>query len=104
MGIDYEYRVSDFLGVGAIAEHVFSPFKATTLIAAADLHLWRGLALQTGPGAVVADDEAFFIYRFGFLYEFELGHGFTISPQLHYDIGDGEADEIIYGFAFGRAF
>jgi len=70
VGIDYEYRVNDILGIGTVVEHAFEPLQATTLLAVADIHIWRGFAVQTGPGAVTSDEEDFFVYRFGALYEF----------------------------------
>ncbi len=103
LGIDYEYRVSEFLGLGAVVEYAFGELDATTVLAVADLHLWRGLALQVGPGIEFVDDETFAIGRIGALYEHELPNEFTISPQLHYDISGGE-DTIVFGIAIGRAF
>ena len=41
--------------------------------------------------------------RIGTIYEFELGGGFTLAPQVHYDFSDGE-DAFVFGAAFGRAF
>ena len=103
LGIDYEYRVNSLLGVGVVAEQAFGEIDATTLLAVADIHIWRGFAIQTGPGVEFLDDETFAIGRIGGLYEFELGDGFTVSPQLHYDISSG-ADAIVFGLAIGRAF
>lgn len=105
VGLDYEYRVSELLGVGAVGEFAFGPIDATTLLAVADFHIWRGLGIQTGPGAVVEDGESpHFVYRFGALYEFEFGSGFTLSPQIHCDLIDGLENELIYGLAFGFSF
>ncbi|MEM1447530.1 MAG: hypothetical protein AAF957_03170 [Planctomycetota bacterium] len=103
-GIDYEYRLNRILGVGAVAEYAFEPFNATTVLAVADIHIWRGLGIQTGPGVVLFDSEQLFVYRIGGLYEFELGGGMTISPQLHYEITDSEADAFVYAIALGVGF
>ena len=114
LGIDYEYRVSDFLGVGAVVERAFNPLDTTTALIVADLHIWRGLIVQAGPGVefidrkvdidgvTVTEDKDEFVVRVGALYEFERGH-FTISPQLHVDITD-ESETIIFGLALGFAF
>ena len=107
VGIDYEYRINRRLGVGFVAEQAFSKIDATSLLAVADIHLWRGLTLQIGPGVEFVDkgekNETFALARIGALYELELGEGYTISPQFHYDISSG-ADAIVFGVAFGRAF
>lgn len=104
VGVDYEYRVNGFLGLGVVAEHAFNPIDATTLLGVADLHLWRGLAVQTGPGVVLNDGDGSFVYRLGGLYEFEFEDGFTLSPQVHWEITSGEPDAVVYALAIGRAF
>lgn len=104
-GFDYEYRLSQFLGLGLVVEHAFGPIDVTTLFAVADLHIWRGLAIQTGPGVASFDDsdaEDEFVYRIGALYEFEYGK-LTISPQLHLDLAE-ETDSLIVAVAFGFGF
>ncbi|MEO0690878.1 MAG: hypothetical protein AAFY51_11340 [Pseudomonadota bacterium] len=103
LGIDYEYRVSDLLGVGFVAERAFGNVEATTLLAVADFHLTEGLAMQVGPGIEFAEGEEFAVGRFGVLYEFELGGGFTISPQAHYDLSELE-DAFVFVVGVGRAF
>ena len=88
-------------------EHVFleshDDIDAWTFLAVADLHLTRGLAIQTGPGVEVLEEGEEFVVRVGLLYEFELGEGWTLSPQVHYDWTQ-EEDTMVYGLAFGRAF
>ena len=107
-GIDYEYRLNRLIGIGAVVERAFNPIDATTFLAVADIHLWRGLCIQTGPGieAIDADGEEesrdLFVYRIGALYEIEMER-FTVSPQLHYDNTD-EVDALIFGVAVGFAF
>ena len=106
VGVDYEYRVSDFLGLGGVAEHAFADVDSTTLLAVADLHLTHSFVIQTGPGVEFfsgrgADDPEF-VVRTGALYEFEVGHT-TVSPQVHYDWAEAE-DALVWGLAFGFAF
>jgi hypothetical protein len=117
LGIDYEYRMSEFLGPGALVEHAFDPLSATTALAVVDLHVWRGLAIQTGPGVEFIDrrierdgeqereqkeQKELFVYRVGVLYEYEEGN-LTISPQLHLDV-TRDAESLIFGIALGFAF
>lgn len=103
LGLDYEYRVSERIGLGVVAERAFGPVDSTTLLATADIHLWQGLAIQTGPGVEFVDDDTAFVVRLGALYEFELGDGFTLSPQAHYDFSTAE-NAVVVGVAVGRAF
>lgn len=108
LGIDYEYRVNERLGLGIVAERAFDPVDSTTLLAVADLHVWRGFAIQAGPGVEMIDgregeeDEDEFIVRLGALYEFEKGR-FTVSPQLHLDKAS-DAETWVFGVALGYGF
>lgn len=103
IALDYEYRLTEFWGAGFVAEHAFGGFDATTILAVADLHLWRGFMLQVGPGVEFTPEANRVVGRIGGIYEFELRDGYTIAPQLHADI-TGEATAFVYGVAFGRAF
>ncbi len=103
LGIDYEYRVSNLLGVGFVLEHAFGELDATTAIAVADIHLDSGLILQLGPGYEHVEGENVFVTRLGMLYEFEFD-GFTLSPQLHWDYHDGHENALVAGIALGFSF
>lgn len=103
LGIDYEYRLNQTLGLGFVAERAFGPVDATTMLAVADIHLGGGFAIQTGPGVEFVNDESFFVARLGALYELELGDDVTIAPQLHYDFS-GHDDAIVFAIGIGRAF
>lgn len=63
----------------------------------------NGLIMQAGPGFEHKGNEDIFVARVGVLYEFEIDH-FTLSPQLHWDYHDGEANTTIAGVAFGFSF
>jgi hypothetical protein len=103
LGVDYEYRLAQLVGLGAVVEYAFEDIDALTLIGVADVHVWRGFAIQTGPGVEFIDGESpEFVYRIGGLYEFEF-EGFTLSPQVHYDATTGE-DAVVYGISFGFGF
>ena len=103
VGIDYEYRASELLGIGAVAETAFGEIDVTTVLAVADLHITNHFIVQTGPGVdFVRGEREEIVYRIGVLYEWEQD-GYTISPQLHYDWTSGE-DAIILGVAFGVGF
>ncbi|MEO1406917.1 MAG: hypothetical protein AAFV54_10565 [Pseudomonadota bacterium] len=107
IGVDYEYRLNRLIGVGAVVEHAVGGIDATTLLAVADIHIWKGLAVQVGPGVEFIDEgedhETFAIGRIGALYEIEIAERFTIAPQAHYDISSGE-DAFVFGVALGVGF
>jgi hypothetical protein len=108
LGLDYEYRVNELIGVGGVVEYAFEDLDVWTLLAVADIHVWRGFAIQTGPGVEFVDgdgeekDEEEFVYRVGALYEFEIDR-YTVSPQVHYEVSTGK-DAVVFGVAFGVNF
>lgn len=103
LGIDYEYRVSDFLGIGIVAEYAFEELDAWTVLAVTDLHVVEGLVIQVGPGVEHTSKHDLFVYRLGALYEFEFGR-WTVSPQAHFDYHDGGENAVVLGLAFGVNF
>ena len=102
VGLDYEYRTTEFLGLGMVVERAFDEIDATTVLVVADLHITNQFIIQTGPGVEFVDGEEESAYRLGMLYEFERG-GYTVSPQVHHDWTSGE-DAFIIGLAFGYGF
>ncbi|MFK7958447.1 MAG: hypothetical protein AB8B96_20315 [Lysobacterales bacterium] len=103
VGVDYEYRVSPLLGIGAVVEYAFGELEATTVLAVADVHLNNGIIVQVGPGFENRHSDNVFVARIGMLYEFEMGN-LTLSPQLHWDYHNGEANAVVAGVALGFAF
>jgi hypothetical protein len=47
--LDYEYRLNEWIGLGAIAEYAFEDLDAWSLLAVADIHIWRGFAIPEIP-------------------------------------------------------
>ena len=103
IGLDYEYRVNALLGVGAVLERAYGTLDATTMLAVADIHCRNGLIMQVGPGFERNSHDTIFVARLGILYEFEMGR-YTLSPQLHWDYHEGEANTIVAGVALGFSF
>jgi len=103
IGIDFEYRMNQLLGIGSVVEYALGELDATTVLAVADIHLHGGWVMQLGPGFEHREGEEVFVSRVGLLYEFEWDH-FTFSPQLHWDYHDGEKNAVVAGIAFGFSF
>lgn len=114
IGLDFEHRVHQYVGVGAVVEYATDDIDAISLIGVLDLHLWKGLAIQTGPGIEFVGEEEEeagetesvnrreFIYRVGVVYEFEIGK-LLVIPQVHYDYSSGQ-DSVVYATALGFKF
>lgn len=103
LGVDYEYRVSDFLGVGFVAEYAFEDLDAYTYLLVADLHITNHFIAQIGPGIEFHGSHKIEVARLGLLYEFEVA-GLTLSPQLHYDYHSNNKDAVVAGLAIGMSF
>lgn len=103
IGLDYEYRVNELLGLGAVYEKAYGDLDATTSLLVADIHLQNGLIFQVGPGIECRHSENVNVGRAGVLYEFELDR-FTLSPQLHWDYHDHGENAVVLGLAFGFSF
>lgn len=102
-GIDYEYRINDFLGVGVVAEYAFEDLDAYTYLLVADLHITPKFIAQVGPGVEFHGGDKIAVGRLGLLYEFEINN-FTVSPQLHYDYHHDHEDAVVAGVAVGFSF
>jgi len=103
IGIDFEYRVNQVLGIGAVLERAWGGLDATTVLAVADIHIRDGWVVQVGPGFEHRRGEEIFVARAGILYEFEWAN-FTLSPQLHWDYHNGEENALVAGVALGFSF
>jgi hypothetical protein len=114
VGLDFEHRIHRLLGLGAVVEYATDDIDAVSLFGVLDLHLWKGLAIQTGPGVEFVGEEEEeagettsvnrreFLYRVGVIYEFEIGK-LLLIPQVHYDYSTGK-DTVVYATAFGFKF
>nr|WP_232363653.1 hypothetical protein [Alteromonas mediterranea] len=103
LGIDYEYRLNDFLGVGFVAEYAYEDLDAYTYLLVADLHITNHFIAQIGPGLEFHGSHKMEVARLGLLYEFEMA-GITVSPQLHYDYHRNHKSAVVAGLAIGMSF
>ena len=102
LGVDYEVRVSQLLGLGGVVEQAFGEIDATTVLAVADVHLTDHWIVQLGPGVELREPEDEAVFRLGVMYEF-VREGWTLSPQLHYDVTSGE-NALVGALALGFGF
>ncbi len=116
-GLDLEYWASPAWGVGLhndleiqsfIVEQGHEEFleREYPMVFTLDALFkpWRGLVLQLGPGLEVERRENFFLVRFGAEYEFEVGHGWDISPTLFYDTRKEAYDTWSIALGIGKRF
>jgi hypothetical protein len=103
IGLEYERRLSELIGIGAVAEG--SP-SGRELVGAVPVffHPVGGLALSVGPGFSVEEGHTHFLVRFGVGWDFELPAGLSLAPAVSYDLTEGAGDAIVYGLMLSYAF
>ncbi len=102
LGLEYEYRLSETFGVGAIVEHVGGDFD--TNVAVLPLAYHRGpWKLYAGPGIEDSEEAGGeFLVRVGLEYGFHVGN-YELSPQIDVDFVDNE-HLFIFGITVGGLF
>jgi hypothetical protein len=103
IGLEYERRLSELIGVGAVAEA--SP-DGRDFVGAFPVffHPVGELALSIGPGFSVDEGHGHFLVRFGAAWDFELPAGLSLAPSVSYDLTVGSDNAIVYGLTLSYAF
>ncbi|MFV1959050.1 MAG: hypothetical protein ACC662_06515 [Planctomycetota bacterium] len=113
LGFDYEYRVSERVGIGPFVDYVRGNLDALALGAGVFLHPCEGLGLYVAPGidishAVEEDGERAWrvkpLVRVGAFYELEVGRGFALSPATYLDFIGGTDVAWIVGLNVTRGW
>lgn len=107
-GMEYEYRVNEYIGVGGLIENTPGAHHGdgTSLyMLQVHAHPWKDLRVTAGYGQEDihhdgADNEE--VLRFGLAYDFHLS-GFGIAPTVNFDSIDGET-VTVYGIVFNKGF
>ncbi len=99
LGLEYEYRASEALGIGFTAEHIGGDFDTNVFVVPVARHYgpWK---VYAGPGIERRDGENEELVRVGVEYGFHFGR-YEISPQIDFDWVDGERLFVI-GVVFAR--
>ncbi len=130
IGVDYERRLSRLMGIGFGAEYVFVDVGREALAGLLGFfHVTEGFVLLGGPGLEFAQEplheveaggevgkisetsedveterETNLVFRLGTLYEFEVGHQYTIAPSLFVDFIENKDPAFVWGLSFGIGF
>ena len=104
VGLKYERRLSDLFGIGLLFESTRSLDERVVGAPVLYLHPVGDLGVLLAPGVEDADGETVFLFRVGLSWDFELGGGFTLAPEVNYDFVEGSDDAVIYGFAVAYGF
>ena len=104
LGVEYQYRLHRFLGVGALAEGALGEFRDVLLIAPISFHPWRGLRLVVAPGAEIPNEGSTeFALRLGAGYKIPIGGRFTLIPEFNADLIEG-TPTYVFGANFAVGF
>jgi len=115
LGADYERRLSELWGVGALVDLALGSTERTALFGVpVYVHPIEPLELHAAPavefsqerdseGEPEGDSETKFAVRLGGGYEFELAR-FSIAPEVNIDFVNGEDPTLVFGLAFGWGF
>lgn len=116
IGVDYEYRISNLLGMGVIGELINTESNEFVTGISVIAHPIKGLKFVAAPLIVYCvphqtdehhvdthhiEREANLFFRIGAGYDFHLGK-FSVGPSINYDFGKAQA--ISYGISLGIGF
>ncbi len=116
IGVDYERRITQSIGVGVLVDFVFGDHKRSALVAA--MFVGRpvpSLRLAIGPGFEVVEEAvtsnggtttkntAYFVIATGAMYDFHFGN-FLLSPTVGVDFVGETKTNLLYGLTFGYGF
>jgi hypothetical protein len=99
LGLEYEYRLNEVVGIGLTAEHVGGAFDTNVIAIPIAAHRGRW-KLYAGPGIEFSDDGDEPLFRIGAEYGFHYG-SLEISPQLDLDFVNGER-LFVFGLVIAR--
>ena len=102
IGLDYEYRFSQYVGIGVLLEYVGEDDREGVGMVPLFLHPYRGFRWVAAAGLKPKAEETKFIWRLGIGYRFPIGN-WTIAPEFNLDFTEGNTVEV-YGVSFGYGF
>lgn len=102
VGLEYEYRASQAIGVGGLIDHASGDFDSTLLAGAFFFHFGHHWVALVAPGMEFNEDDELAL-RVGFAYEFKVAKRFNVAPAFNIDFVDGE-ERLVYGVNLGWGF
>ncbi|NIO41616.1 MAG: hypothetical protein GTO41_16405 [Burkholderiales bacterium] len=102
VGLEYEYRVSQAIGVGGLIDRAGGDFDSTLLAGAFFFHFGHHWVALLAPGMEFNEDDELAL-RAGFAYEFKVAKRFNVAPAFNIDFIDGE-ERLVYGVNLGWTF
>jgi len=103
VGLVYERRFSELLGIGGFYEYAAGDFDKWSIGIPLFIHPHEGWRFALAPGLEHRHSEDEFLFRTGVAYEFELSEQWVMIPEFNLDFVDGE-EAFALGLSFGFGF
>ena len=104
-GLKYARRLTKLLGIGVVLEHTNSLRERLVTLPALFVYPYEDLSLTFAPGIEREDGETSFLFRVGAGWDFDIGGGFSIAPEVSVDFVEGTSDiPVIFGVTVGYKF
>jgi hypothetical protein len=106
IGVEYEYRLSKLLGVGAMFEKAPDAHRGkgeTVALVALHVHPIGEWRFSAGAGKARSAGHSKTLYRIGAAYDFPIGSRFAIAPTANVDFVDSHK-VYVYGLVFSTHF
>jgi len=100
VGVAYERRLSQLLGVGGFYEYAAGDFDKWSIGIPLFIHPYEGWRFALAPGLEHRHGDNEFLFRTGVAYEFELSDQWVMIPEFNVDFVDGE-EAFVFGLSFG---
>jgi hypothetical protein len=101
-GMDYEYRIMDWLGAGILYDYAGEQLDSHVVALPIFLHPIGNVKLLVAPGIEHKHHEDENLLRLGVIYDWHI-NSYSVSPVVEVDLVHGKAS-YIYGISVGRGF
>ena len=107
IGVEYEYRASETLGIGAALELVKGETdRELVILLPLSIHFFKGFRGVVGPGLefIRGTSTRNFVARVGLGYEIPLGNRINLAPEVMLDFVEQGDFTVVYGASIGKEF
>lgn len=104
-GVDYERRINDWFGAGALLDIVIEGKREFLVGPLFILHAGKSAKFFAAPCYQKVSETGHYglVFRTGFSWDFHLGRKYTIFPAVYYDFAE-EQNFLVLGVGFGLGF
>ncbi len=112
LGLDYEYRFNEWLGLGGLAEYAGGDFEHLLLFVPLYIHPYKDWLFVVAGGTEIHNEHEEhgedkrtrdWVVRTGVAYQFPFAEKYTIGPEFSIDFSEHET-LFVYGIAIGIGF